>query len=596
MADSLDESVDWPELQRVRCTIVVLDVVESVLLAQLHEADFIGRWRRLVQYVLTDVLPRFNGKLVKSLGDGMLLAFEQAPQAVTAALEVRHYLKQLNAGRTADAQIRLRFGINIADVVFDELDVYGAGVNLAARLAALAEPDDIVMSAAVNEQLLPGLDVETEDMGDCWLKHIVEPVRAYHVFGNMGSAAGRPLPAFDGPLRPTIAVFPFTAEGAFDSHHAVGDLLADELISALSTLPELQVVSRLSTTALARRGGDSAAAGAALEADFLLTGSCRSLGTKLLVHGQLHDTRRGEVVRTFREVTPLASLLALDSSLMTDLVSQTAAAILERQVDLARHCALPNLAGYTLLLGGITLMHRLQRKDFDRAGQLLLHLCERWPRLPAPHAWLARWRLFKVLQGWSDDAVQDRSAAFESSERALDLDAGSSIALTVAGALRTGLSRDVDGGIALYEEALRSNPNDSLAWMLLGTAHAFKGDGATASHSSAQAIRLSPLDPLHFMYDCHAAGSALAAGDYALALTLAQRSLRANAQHLSTFRVLAIAQQLGGDGDGARATVARLRTLDATLTVAGYLRTAPSAAYPMGQKCARALAEAGLPP
>jgi TolB-like protein len=541
------------------------------------------------------VLPVHGGRLVKHLGDGMLLAFEEVPRAVAAAVQLGELIEGFNAGCDAQEVIRLRTGINVCDVVLDELDALGHGVNVAARVAAHADPGRILMTAEVNEQLHPALDVETEDLGDVWLKHLEEPVRVYVVHSPHQERAAPVPPATDTILRPAVAIVPFDMEGASPSGLSIGDLIADELICALSALPDLQVVSRLSTSVLAERGEHAAGAGSALQADYVLMGTCRTAGDRLLLHAQLFDSRRAEVLDVFRRTATVPSLLADDSPLVLQLVADVTGRILERQVELARRCALPNLAGYTLLLGGISLMHRLSRRDFQRAHELLQHLCERWPRLAAPHAWMARWRMFNVMQGWSSGPEGEGRAAQADCDRALDLDPESSVALTVAGSVRIGLTKDVDGGMALYERALQCNPNDPFAWLLLGTAHAFKGDGKPATSASAQAIRLSPLDPMHFLYDCHAAGTLLVAGDYAAAVARAQRSLRANSQHLSTYRVLAIGQQLGGDAQGAQATVRRLLALDPAQSVEGFLRTSASAAYAPGKRFAAALAEAGLP-
>ena len=596
MSEPTAEEVHWPELHRVRRTVMVVDVVESVRIMQKHEADFIDRWRRLVQRVRDGVLLHHHGELVRSLGDGLLLAFDDGPHAVAAAHDILQLLPAFNEARDADALIRLRVGINDCELVADGLDIYGAGVNLAARLATVAEPDQVVMSDSVNEQLHPQLDMATEDLGEVWLKHIDQPARVFCLRADIGPGhLSMPESPAEHALRPAIAVIPFATTGTPLAGVALGELIADELICALSALPDVRMVSRLSTTLVSQRGQTAEAVGATLQADFVLLGSCRVMGERVLVHAQLYDVRRATVLAHSRHSAEVASLMADDSPLIAALMSEMGSCILERQIELARRSAMPHLAGYTLLLGGIALMHRLSRHDFARARELLLHLSERWPRLPAPHAWLARWHLFNVIQGWSAAPAADRQAADQSCQRALDLDSESSVALAVAGSVQIQLAQNVDAGLALYDRAITVNPSDSFAWTLLGTAHAFKGQGTQATAASGQALRLSPLDPMHFLYDCHAASAALADGDYPRALALAQRSMRSNSQHLSTHRVLTIAQVLSGDLPAAQATVRRMRVLDPKYSVATWLRQSPSAAYPIGQHFARLLGEAGLP-
>jgi adenylate cyclase len=240
-------------------------------------------------------------------------------------------------------------------------------------------------------------------------------------------------------------------------------------------------------------------------------------------------------------------------------------------------------------------MHRFGRADFERARELLESLAERAPRHAEPRAWLARWHVFRVVQGWSQDLDDDRRRAHDLSRRALDLDDRSSLALTVGGSVQASLMRSLDEAQRLYEQALEVNPSEPLARLLLGTVHAFKGAGANAVEQTGAAIGLSPLDPMRFFYDTHAAGACLAAQDYERAILLAQRSLRANRLHPSTYRSLAIAQVLSGLGEEARATVQLLLSVDPGFTVSAFLARSPGAAFEHGRQFARALREAGVP-
>lgn len=579
-----------------RRAVVVIDVAESVRIIERPENRGEHAIHSLVQRIRDEVLPAHEGGLVKSTGDGLLLTFDDVPDALLATLSAMGIARQLSAGRDADQQIRLRASIALSDVLIDELDARGAGVNVAYRLNGSAEPGQILLTAEANAQLHPSIDVATEDLGERWLKHLSEPVRCYRVCEQAPAVDAQAYgPPSEHALHPSIAVLPFRGDVRGGAEFDIGDLIANELIVALSQVPSLRVVSRLSTTRAARRSGAATQAAQLLGADFVVSGVCHGGTDHLVVFAEVEDVRRGVVLDRIRVGGDLAALWVNDSPLVAELIEGIGRALLARQVQLSQQCAVPNLPGYTMLLGGIALMHRLGSRDFARAEQLLASLAERWPRLPTPHAWLARWHLFSVIQGWSTDPGRSRKAAYDACQRALELDATSSVALAVAGSVQIQLAQDVDKGIALYEAALAHNPSDSLAWTLLGTAHAFKGEGGMATRATARAVRLSPIDPMHFLYDCHAASAALAAGDPARALLLAERSMRANAQHLSTYRVLALAQALTGDLDAARATVGKLRRLDPAYSVATWLRQSPSAAYEIGRRFASVLADAGLP-
>src|SRR2546428_414892 len=186
--------------------------------------------------------------------------------------------------------------------------------------------------------------------------------------------------------------------------------------------------------------------------------------------------------------------------------------------------SLPTLDGYTLLIGSIAMMHRLSQHDFERSRLMFQALIDRAPRLATPYAWLAKWHVLRVQQGWSADESSDRQLAMGFAKRALDADPDCSLALAIDGFVHTNLLKRLDIASERYDRALRVNPNDSLAWLLKGTMHAFKGEGKQAIEGTRRALRLSPLDPLRYFYDSLAATAALSAGDYARRLALGKVS------------------------------------------------------------------------
>ena len=201
---------------------MVVDVVESVRLMQANEADVIDRWRRFVREVRTEVLPAHGGRLVKSLGDGLLLEFESVPPAVAASLEIQRRIAPYNLEREPCATIAMRIGIHIADVVVDDMDVYGSGVNLAARLGELAAPGEVVASAEARDALTEGLDADVHDLGECFVRHLVEPIRAYRVGAADMDRSFLALDDHQADLAPTIAFIPPMPIDPNGAHPALG--------------------------------------------------------------------------------------------------------------------------------------------------------------------------------------------------------------------------------------------------------------------------------------------------------------------------------------------------------------------------------------
>lgn len=590
--DSTPRVEAWSQacLPRARRAIVVVDVVESVRLMQGREAEVIERWRRFVNEIRTQVLPAFEGRLVKSLGDGLLLEFERVPVAVACAAELHRRVARYNDERSPEAAIRLRIGAHVAEVVIDELDIYGVGVNLAARLGSLAGPDETVVSAEVRDELVPGLDAEPADLGLCWLKHLDEPVRAYR----LGDAAPRRVPHSPLALRPCLAILPFSSVGE-DGVGALGQLIADEVHALLEPSRYVALISRLSVAAIAGRQLPVGSLHRHLGADYAVLGEVGGGGGRTEVTVRLLHTHTGEQLAQHVVDCSTTAARQPGSGVALEIAAAISNAVLNREIERVRHLPLPNLEAHALLVGSVALMHKLSLADFLRARVLLDALEQRAPRHALPKAWLARWHVFRVVQGWSENLAEDRRRADDLVRRALDADPESPLAMTIAGSIAVGLRQDPEEARSLYDAALALNPQEPLAWLLRGTAHAFLGDGSQAMSDVRRAMALSPLDPMSFFFDAHAAGAALVAGDYAMAIAFAQRSLRANRLHTSTYRSLAIAQALSGQLDDARRTVAELLVREPGLTVERFLERSPGARYEHGQRFAQALRQAGLP-
>jgi adenylate cyclase len=579
--------------ERVVRTVLVVDVVESVRLIENHEEDAISRWRGLVDHVEKKVLPDYGGRLVKSLGDGMLLDFPDVQPAINAAFAIQRASHGANAGVPSDRQMLLRIGAQVGELISDEHDVYGRGVNLAARLTTLAGPGEIVVSAGVRDQITPFLDADIEDLGECYLKHVQQPVRAYR----LGPPGPRPViePGAAAEMHPTIAVIPFTARGNDPEHQVLGEVLADEMISALSRSSELNVISRLSTTTFRGRGAELNEVSAHLNANYVLSGFYRVAGNNLTVDAELAETKTGRVAWTKDFKCRISSVLEGERDVIDRVVTDVSAAIMAHELQRTQFQALPTLESYTLLMGAIALMHRLSLQDFDRARNMLQALVDRVPRSAIAQAWMAKWHVLRVQQGWSGDVASEARRALDCTRRALDEDPNCSLALAIDGFAHTNLLKKLDVGHERYEHAIRVNPNDSLAWLLKGTLHAFKGEGKQAVAGTQRALRLSPLDPHRYFYDSLAAAAAVSANQHERAIALAQRSLRANRTHTSTFRALAIAQWQLGQHAEARNTAAELMRLEPALTVTKWLERSPSSEYETGRLWSAVLREAGVP-
>ncbi|MEI8304386.1 MAG: hypothetical protein WCG13_13940 [Burkholderiales bacterium] len=605
-------------LPREHLVVLIVDLVDSVRLMIEDEAGSVHRWAGFVEATRQDILPAWGGTLVKSLGDGLMARFSTAVSAAQAAARMHAYFETLNAALPQHLQMRLRAGINASHAWLDDLDIYGTGVNLAARLASLggpgetigseavrqalaaalarhAQPGQTLASAAVRDDLTAGLDALCEDLGHCQLKHFREPVRAYRIGppGPRPSIAG--LRDYGVKMDPAIAVIPFTSRGCDASYLDVGNLMADAVIWRLSRAPHLRVISRLSTSAIAGRDDPANEALRHLDAHYALTGSFVVASGKLLITAELVDTRSGRIAWTERLSGTVSDLLEPESELAHRIAQAAHQAVFDAEVERVFAQPLPTLSSYSLLLGSIRLMHRSSRDEFFLTRQMLDELIHRHGRVAAPHAWLGNWYVLLTTRGWSQDRGREAAEALAATRAALERDPTDALALATEGFAHCHLLRDLDTARARCQLAVDSNPNHALGWLYLGVVQAFRGEAAQALEATRRATALSPLDPQRYYFESLGATAELSARHYAQAEALARSSIALNRMHSSTWRVLTISLAAQDRLPEAHSALQQVRRLDPQLTVSRYLARMPNADLETGREWARHLAAAGLP-
>jgi adenylate cyclase len=605
-------------LVRQETVVLLVDLVESVRLMREHEASTVRRWTDFVRIVTAEILPRHRGIMVKSLGDGLMVRFEAVPDAVDAAAELHRTLAAQNAGIPEDQHFHLRAGINAAMAWSDGIDIYGTGVNLAARLATLAGPGETIASASAHEELAAalaslanpgetigsapardelthGVDASCEDLGECILKHFDKPVRAYRV----GPASPHPGLAgrrdYGTAMQPTIAVVPFSARNDAPALFDVGNLIADSVIWRLSKSANLKVISRLSTAVFRGRANDLGQVSAHLGATYVLSGAYVANAGQIMVTAELSAARNDQVVWTDRLSGEIGDLLSPESELADRIARTVHFAVFDAEVEHILTQPLPTLESYSLLLGGIKLMHRSSKDEFLQTRKILDELIHRHALIAAPRAWLGNWYILRVTRGWSEDRKREATEALSATHAALDRDPSDALALATEGFVYCHLLKDLETARKRCDEAVNANPSHALGWLYLGTVNAFKGEGAAAVEATRRAIELSPLDPQRYYFESLGATAELSAHQYESAERLARSSLRLNRMHPSTWRALTIALVAQERMDEAREALEKMRQLEPELTVERYLARLPNAELETGRQWACCLAMAGLP-
>jgi len=575
--------------------ILVVDLVESVRLMQEDEAGVIQRWQTFSNHVQEATLPAFGGRLVKNLGDGLMIEFKTAAEAVAAAAEMHGWMAARCAPLANGDRLALRAGLHAAKIFDGVTDIYGIGVNLAARVCTLAEGGETVATAQLRDLLSDTLDADIEDLGDCHLKHVDRPVRAYRLGPALHESSVPTTRSYASALQASIAVIPFTNLLADNEYQGIGDLLADGVIDTLSMSPGLRVVSRLSSGTFKARSTSLAEIANRLDVRYVVSGTYAVSGAHVTVAAELADATGGHILWSSRTRGKWRDLLAPKSELAHELADAIHRKLLETTALRATTRPLPALNSYELFLGGISMMHRASADDFELSRRLLESLAERHPRVAAPHAWLGKWYVLRTIQGATDDLAKAASVALDHTQRALDLEPASALSLAIEGFVYCHLKKDLDTGLSRLRQACAVNPSEGFGWLFYAVAKAFEGHSDEALEAGHRALSLSPMDPLRYYYESLMGSCEFGAGNFAEAIRWCEASRRRNRQHLSTLRILIGAYAATGQTEQASAVAEALLRLRPGYRVSTYEANSVAVLYPFGQRIARAMREAGVP-
>lgn len=583
--------------------IVLLDVVESVRLVRELGAAFVERWRALVADVRSSTQRTPGARIVRSLGDGLLIEAPDAPAALALAFGAIQAAARANAGCAPEAAIVLRMGCDLGPVAGDDFDIYGDAVNMAARLAARAAPGEVLVTQATVGAAVDGVDAWFEDLGSVYLKHVDEPVAVWRARAPAARAAVGPavaavaavLPPAAGE-RPLIALVPLrTDAGAGPAERALAGVLAEAIVFRLARSEQFRVCSQLSMRAFEGRELAAADIAAKVGAQFLVAGALHGTADGALASLELVDAASGDVLWADRLRCRADELLASDEPHGERVAEAVVRAIGEHALRRAKAVPPPSLDAFALQLGAVRSMHRPLVADFGRARELLEQLIDRHPRAPMPHAWLAKWFVLRATRGLAGGDPQP-ARALDHARRAVDLHPDSAFAHAMEAFVHCHLMRDLPQADRAVEHALQASPSEPLAWLVRCVVHGFRGDGDTAWDAAQRALSLSPLDPIRHYFEALAASAAVAARRLDEAIVLAERSLQVNRDHLPTLRVLAVSLSELGRADAARQAVGRILEVDPGFTVAAYLASGPPGAEGTRRRYAAALREAGAPP
>ncbi len=584
-------------MERRLAAILAADVVGYTRLMGDDEAGTLRRLTELREQFLEPLIAEHGGRVVKLMGDGLLVEFSSVVDSVACALAWQENVTKHEADGDADTRLRFRIGINLGDVIVEGDDIYGDGVNIAARLEGLAEPGGICLSGDAYRQAKGKIEAEFEDLGEQNLKNVAEPVRIYRIAGDRSGtdAASLERAPLALPDKPSIAVLPFTNMSGDPEQIHFSEGLAEDIITALSRFRWLTVISpRSSFKFHASDERDLDHIATELRVQYLLDGSIRRSGQRLRVVARLTETQIGKTEWSEKFDFSEGDIFELQDELSQRIVSAVAPASLGAEMERAQRRSPENPETWIEVMRAHSHLRRLTQPDNIEAQSILVAAFDRRPGIAMLASDLAISHVYDALFGWSVSRRKSNELADKFARQAILIDRNDALAYTALGfAAHTNCAHE--DSVNAFNTALRLNENLAEAHGYLAMTLGFVGEVRQVEYHVDRAIQLSPYDPmLAFWFDA-AAMAAYMARQFELALDWANRSVAENPDYIGGLRVLAAACGQLGRTKKANSTVAKILTLDPTLTCDATTRQLPFRSPGEADLYAQGLRVAGLP-
>ena len=488
-----------PRLPRRLVAILYADVANYSRLTGDDEDATHRRLRDYLEFIATTI-QNHQGKVMHFAGDAVLARFDAVLDAMTSAIDIQQALEARNADLPESRQLKFRIGINLGDVIEDRDDIYGDGVNIAARLESLAEPGGICISESVKTALGNKLPQPFHSMGAQRVKNISDPVQAYSVdLGGGPPAAANPgLPDHPAvPGKPSIAVLAFDNMSDDPEQEYFSDGITEDIITELSRFSGLFVIARNSSFAYKGKAVDIRTVAQELGVRYLLEGSVRRSGKRLRINAQLLDTEQGSHIWAERYDGNLDDVFTLQDELTQKIVGSIAPQIEIAEIERSRSSPSANLSSYELALRAQAVFHDSARNGSPTLREESVRICEAALELD-PDNTHALWLLgynhtMQYLYRWGEDPQADIDAAWKLADRSLQVDPSNPKAYTLRAMVNT-FRHDFDNAIADFNRAYQLNPNFAMNAMFMAWGESLAGLTREAKQHAELALRLSPRD------------------------------------------------------------------------------------------------------
>ncbi len=486
---------------------------------------------------LTELVEASGGKKVHEAGDAILAEFESVIAAVQSAINFQIQMSEVNAELDDEDRFEFRIGINLGEVMHDRDDIYGDGVNLAARIQDIADPGGICISGKVFDEVNNKVKCGFDDLGEKQVKNIKNPVRLYRVvFDNTPVRTIKEAKLFK---KPAVAVLPFDNLSGDPEQEYFSDGLSEDIITLLSAWRSFPVVARNSSFVFKGQHRDVRQIGLELSARYVIEGSVRKSGDRVRVTAQLIDAETGHHLWAEKFDGLLDDIFEIQDNITLQIVSLVEPQLEEAERNKTATLRSSNLSAWNYYLQGRALLHKLTAEGTVEARQLFEKAIQLDPQYSDAYAGLSYTYQREILLEVTDDRIGWEKKALEAAQRAVELDNGSSLAhLALGGAYIWSNQHELS--VAETRTAVERNPSNVLARLALGNRLDIVGKSDEGIPLLKKSLELNPLDPHGHIYFTQLARAYINARDYQNALFYLQESIRRKPEYPHTYHVLAI--------------------------------------------------------
>jgi TolB-like protein len=508
-----------------------------------------------------------RGRIVKTTGDGMLAEFGSAVDAARCAIDIQLSMASANLNIAATRRIELRIGIHVGDIILDDGDIFGDGVNIAARLEGLADPGGICVSARVQEDVDGRIDVVFKDGGEQQLKNIARAVRVYHIHIGRPEAPKESPPMLALPGKPSVVVLPFRNMSGDAEQDYFADGMAEDITTALSRFRSLFVISRNSSFTYKGRAVDVKRVGRELGVRYVLEGSVRKSGPRIRVTGQLIDASSGTHLWANNFDGTLDDMFDLQDKVTSSVVGALIPTMRHAEIERAKHRPTESPDAHMTHMRGVASLYLWTKAGVDEALRLAYEAIKLDPDYSMAYGLAATCYVTRKTAGWTTDRAKERAEVEMLVMRGAEAGRDDAWALGSCGFATASILGDLETAASLMDRALALNANLALLWVQSGYVRAWLGDPDLALVHIERAKRLSPVDPHMFTMNGAEALAHFIAGKYDEAFASAENALRQNPFFSQGTRIAVASAALLGRMQDAKKYFARLQMLDPELRI-----------------------------